>query len=67
MFSDVETEECKFSRKKHPIISEDIDYDNELKLYNSQTKWMYFLIEDEDLLKKYNTIWDKVSTDIKKN
>ena len=67
MFSDVETEQCKFYRQKHPIISEDIDYDNELKLYNSQTKWMYFLIEDEDLLKKYNTIWDKVSTDIKKN
>ena len=27
---------------------------------------MYFLIEDDDLLKKYNTIWDKVSADIKK-
>ena len=27
---------------------------------------MYFLIEDDDLLKKHNTIWDKVSCDIKK-
>ena len=27
---------------------------------------MFFLIEDYDLLKKCNTIWDKVSTDIKK-
>ena len=27
---------------------------------------MYFLIEDDDLLKKYNAIWDKVSADIKK-
>ena len=27
---------------------------------------MYFLIEDNDLLEKYNTIWDKVSADIKK-
>ena len=27
---------------------------------------MHFLIEDDDLLKKYNTIWDKVSADIKK-
>ena len=27
---------------------------------------MYFLIEDDDLLEKYNTIWDKVSGDIKK-
>ena len=31
-----------------------------------QTKWMYFLIEDNDLLKKYINIWDKVSADIKK-
>ena len=23
-------------------------------------KWMYFFIEDDDLLKKYNTIWNKV-------
>ena len=27
---------------------------------------MYFLIDDNVLLEKYNTIWDKVSTDIKK-
>ena len=27
---------------------------------------MNFLIEDDDLLKKYNTVWDKVSADIKK-
>ena len=27
---------------------------------------MYFLIEDDDLLEKHNTIWDKVSADIKK-
>ena len=27
---------------------------------------MHFLIEDDDLLKKYDTIWDKVSADIKK-
>ena len=26
---------------------------------------MHFLIEDDDLLKKYNTIWDKVSADMK--
>ena len=38
-----------------------------VKSYDGQTKWMNFLIEDDDLLKKYNTIWDKVSTDIKKN
>ena len=27
---------------------------------------MYILTEDDDLLEKYNTIWDKVSVDIKK-
>ena len=37
-----------------------------VKIYDGQTKWMYFLIEDDDLLEKYKTIWDKVSTDIKK-
>ena len=31
-----------------------------------QTKWMYFLIEDDNLLEKYNTIWDKFRADIKK-
>ena len=31
-----------------------------VKRYDGQTKWMYFLIEDDDLLEKYNTIWDKV-------
>ena len=36
------------------------------KSYDGQTKWMYFLIEDDDLLEKYNTIWDKVSANVKK-
>ena len=37
-----------------------------VKSYDGQTKWTYFLIEVDDLLlKKYNTIWDKVSADIK--
>ena len=37
-----------------------------VKRYDGQTKCMYFLIEDNDLLEKFNTIWDKVSTGIKK-
>ena len=37
-----------------------------MKSYDGETKWMYFLIEDDDLLEKYNSIWDKVSADIKK-
>ena len=27
---------------------------------------VFFFIADDDLLEKYNTIWDKVSADIKK-
>ena len=27
---------------------------------------MYFLIKDDDLLEKYNTIWDTIYADIKK-
>ena len=38
-----------------------------VKIYDGQTIWMYFLIEDDDLLEKYNTILDKVSADIQKN
>ena len=34
--------------------------------YDAQTKWMYFVIADNNLLEKYNTIWDKISSDIKK-
>ena len=36
-----------------------------VKSYNRQTKWMYFLIEDDDLSERY-VIWDKISADIKK-
>ena len=32
-----------------------------VKSYDGQTKQMYFLTEDDDLLEKHNTIWDKVS------
>ena len=34
-----------------------------LKGYDGQTEWMDFLIENDDLLKKYINIWDKVCTD----
>ena len=29
-----------------------------VKSYHGLTEWMYFLIEDDELLEKYNTIWD---------
>ena len=35
-----------------------------VKSYDHQNQWMYFLSEDDELLEKYNTIWNKVSTDI---
>ena len=37
-----------------------------VKSYDGQTKRKYFLIEDDDLLEKYNIICDKVNADIKK-
>ena len=37
-----------------------------VKRDDGQTKWMFFLFENDYLLEKYNTIWDKVSADIKK-
>ena len=37
-----------------------------VKSYDGQTKWVHFLIEDDDLLEKCSTIWDKVSADVKK-
>ena len=38
-----------------------------VKSNDGQTKWMCFLIEDDLLLEKYNTIWDNISAGIKKN
>ena len=35
-----------------------------IKNYDGQTKMDVFFIEDDDLLKKYNIIWNKVSADI---
>ena len=37
-----------------------------IKSYDGQTKWIHFLIKDDELLEKYDTIWDKVSPNIKK-
>ena len=38
-----------------------------IKIYDDKTKWMYFLIEDDDLLNKYNDTWDEINDRIKKN
>ena len=37
-----------------------------VKSYDGQIKWMYFLIEDDNLLKRCHAVWDRVSPDIKK-
>ena len=37
-----------------------------VKIYNGQTKSMYILIDDDNLLEKYIAIWDKANSDIKK-
>ena len=36
-----------------------------VKGYDEQTKWMYFLIESDDLLQKYNSIWYKISANLR--
>ena len=47
----------------HIMLSKTSGY---VKRYEVQTKWMYFLIGGDSLLRKYNTTWNKVSADIKK-
>ena len=41
----------------HVMLSKTSAY---VKIHDAQTKWIYFLTEDHDLLGTY-TIWDKVS------
>ena len=33
--------------------------------YDGETNWMNFMIKDDELFKKYNDIWNKVSNIIK--
>ena len=37
-----------------------------VKSVDGRTRWMHFLMEDDNLLEKYNTFWNSVSADIKK-
>ena len=69
-----------FGKKNYKYFIGYLYYDNKFKAlhimlpkssayvnrYDGQIKWMHFLIENDDLLGKYNTIWDKVSNDTKK-
>ena len=49
-------------------ISEGIDVNkiSKSKINKTKINGCFFLIADDDLLEKCNTIWDKVSADIKK-
>ena len=47
----------------HIIIPETSAY---VKSYDGQTKWTYFLIENDDLLERFKTISNRVSTNIYK-
>ena len=38
-----------------------------MKSYKGETKWIYFSIEDDELLKNYYNIWIDVSNTIKNN
>ena len=45
----------------HIMLPKTNDY---VKSYDGKIKWIYFLIEDDDLLEIYNAIWYKVNTDM---
>ena len=47
----------------HVILPETNVYE---KVYDGETKWVYVLVEDDELLEKYDQIWNKVSDSIKK-
>ena len=37
-----------------------------MKCYDGKTKWMFHLIEDDELVETYTDIWNRVSNSIKK-
>ena len=69
-FDNIEIEKNKFYDNKTPIFLKDVDTEKVLvsnKTSFGEKNCKYFLIEDKDLIKKQNTIQDKVSADIKKD
>ena len=73
MFGNIKIEKKKDYSNKIPVSLRDVDIEkvwvsNKIPFgYDRQIKWTQFLIEKDDLLEKHNTIWDKVSADIKRN
>ena len=37
-----------------------------IKRYDGETKWTYFLFDDDEFSEKYNNIWNKVSNSVRK-
>ena len=37
-----------------------------VKGFDGETKWIHFLIKNDELLKQYNDIWNKVRNSMKK-
>ena len=65
---DIEIAKIKVYCHKIPIFLEDVDTEEILVSNNffwwiSYDKHLFFLIENDDFLQKYNTIWDKISTE----
>ena len=63
---DIDIEKHKFHSYKNSILLNDVDLDSIL-ISNKISSVNVLLIEDEELLKKYNDIWNKVSNSIEKN
>ena len=51
------------SKTLHIMLPKTSSY---VKGYDGETKWIYFLIEDDELIKKYSEIWIKINISIKK-
>ena len=66
-FANIEIQKGKFYCHETPIFWKEVDNEKVLAkwIHLVRTKRMYFLIEDDDVLEKYNTICHKVSADIK--
>ena len=54
---------CNKVKSLHIMLPKTSAY---VKSYDGQTKWMTFLIKDDEWLEKHDTISDKVNADIKK-
>ena len=69
-FGNIEVEHHKFHQHKCPVGIDNVDINkiivsNKVETFMKLNIWL-FLIKDEELLEKYNKIWDKISNSIRK-